>query len=148
MKDIIIFKGNKFVIPASMHKEMQHKVHEGHLGEVKCKRRVREVMYWPRINYEISQTSCEICLMYKSRQQAEPLTPHPVPDHPYQKVGVDLFDCNGKSHIVVTDYFSNYPEVATFQVTSSQAVIAFLKTVLARHGVPCCDVFMKMLFLA
>ncbi len=84
MKDIIIFKGNKFVIPASMHKEMQHKVHEGHLGEEKCKRRVREVMYWPRINYEISQTSCEICLMYKSRQQAEPLTPHPVPDHPYQ----------------------------------------------------------------
>lgn len=63
--------------------------------------------------------------------------PHPVPDHPYQMVGVDLLDCNGKSHIVVTDYFSNYPEVATLQVTSSQAVIAFLKTVFARHGVPC-----------
>ncbi len=54
-----------------------------------------------------------------------------------KRLGVDLFDCNGKSHIVVTDYFSNYPEVATLQVTSSQAVIAFLKTVFARHGVPC-----------
>ncbi|KAL1266977.1 hypothetical protein QQF64_002652 [Cirrhinus molitorella] len=29
-----------------------------------------------------------------SRQQAEPLMPQPMPDHPYQKVGVDLFDCN------------------------------------------------------
>ncbi|RXN14474.1 Retrotransposable element Tf2 type 1 [Labeo rohita] len=122
-----------------MRKEMLHKVHEGHLGEEKCKRRAHEVMYWPRINHDISQltASCEICLTYRPRQQAEPLLPHPVPNYPYQKVGVDLFDCNGKSHIVVTDYFSNYPEVATLQVTSSQAVIAFLKTVFARDGVPC-----------
>ncbi len=135
----ISFKGNKFDISASMHKEMLQKVHKGHLGEEKCKRRAREVMYWPRMNHKISQTtaSWEICLIYRSRQQAEPIMPHPVPDHPYQKFGVDLFDCNGKSHIVGTDYFSNYPEVATLQVTSSQAVIAFLKTVFSRHGVPC-----------
>lgn len=135
----IVFKGSKFVIPASMRKEMLQKVHEGHLGEEKCKRRAREVMYWPRLNQDISQTtaSCEICLTYRSKQQAEPLMPHPVPDRPYQKVGVDLFDCNGKSNIVVTDYFSNYPEVATLQSTSSKTVIAYLKTVFARHGVPC-----------
>ncbi|RXN19764.1 Retrotransposable element Tf2 type 1 [Labeo rohita] len=39
----IIFKGNKFVIPASVRKEMLHKVHEEHLGEEKCKRRAHEV---------------------------------------------------------------------------------------------------------
>ena len=33
--------------------------------------------------------------------------PHPVPNRPYYKVGVDLFDCNDKSHIGC-DY-SNYP---------------------------------------
>lgn len=38
----------------------------------------------------------------------EPLMPHAVPDRPFYKVGVDLFD-NGKSN-VVTDDFSNYPE--------------------------------------
>lgn len=62
---------------------------------------------------------------------------YPVPDRPFQRVGADLFDCHGKSHIVVTNYFSNYPEVVTLQTTSSKAVIAFLKTVFARHGVPC-----------
>ncbi|KAK0144843.1 hypothetical protein N1851_016584 [Merluccius polli] len=41
-----------------------------------------------------------------------------------------------KNHIVVTDYYSNYPEAATLQSTTSRAVIAFLKTVFARHGVP------------
>lgn len=137
--DNIVFKGNKFVIPSSMRKEMLQKIHVGHLGEEKCKRRAREVMYWPRMNQDIGHTtaSCEVCLTYRSKQQAEPLMTYPVPDRPFYRVGADLFDCNGKSHIVVADYFSNYPEVATLQTTSSKAVIAFLKTVFARHGVPC-----------
>ena len=63
--------------------------------------------------------------------------PHVVPDRPFYKVRVDLFDCNGKSNIVLTDYFSNYPEVATLQSTTSNAVITFLKAVFSRHRVPC-----------
>lgn len=96
-------------------------------------------MYWPRINQDISQTtaSCELCRIHRPKQQAEPLMTHPVPHRPYYKVGTDLFDCDGKSYIVVTDYFSNYPEVGVLQSTLSKAVISYLKTVFARHGVPC-----------
>lgn len=139
VEDGIIFKGCKFVIPASLRKEMLKKIHEGHLGEEKCKRRAREVMYWPRINLDTSQltAACELCLTFRPRQQAEPLLPHLVTSRPYYKVGADLFDCDGKSHIVVTDYYSNYPEVATLQSTASKAVIAFMKSTFARHGVPC-----------
>lgn len=137
--DDIVMKGSKFIIPSSLHKQMLQKIHEGHLGEVKCKRRAREVMYWPRINQDISQTiaSCELCCTYKPKQLAEPLMTHPVPHGPYYKVGTDLFDCDGKSYIVVTDYFSNFPEVGVLQSTSSKAVISYLKTVFARHGIPC-----------
>ena len=137
--DDIVLKGSKFVIPSSLRKQMLQKLHEGHLGEVKCKRRAREVMYWPRINQDISQTtaSCELCRTHRPKQQAEPLMTHPVPHRPYYKVGTDLFDWDGKSYIVVTDYFSNYPEVGILQSTSSKAVISYLKTVFARHGIPC-----------
>ena len=48
-----------------------------------------------------------------------------------------MFDCDGKSYIVVTDYYSNYPEVGALQSTSSRAVINYLKTIFARHGIPC-----------
>lgn len=133
----IVFQGSNFVIPVALRKEMLGKIHEGHLGEEKCKRRTHEVMYWPRMNQDISQTtaSCEICLTYSPRQKA--LMPHTVPDRPVYNVGVDFFDCNGKSQIVLTDYFSNYPEVATLQSTTNKAVITFMKATFARHGVLC-----------
>ena len=55
--DDIVFKGNKIVIPMTLSKEMLQKIHEGHLGEEKFKRRACEVVYWPRMNQEISQTT-------------------------------------------------------------------------------------------
>lgn len=60
MVDDIVMKGSKLVIPSSLRKLMLQKIHEGHLGEVKCKRRAREVMYWPRINQDISQITASI----------------------------------------------------------------------------------------
>lgn len=62
---------------------------------------------------------------------------YPVPSRPFYRVGADLFDCHGNSYIMVTDYLSNFPEVATLQTTTSKAVIAFMKTVFAGHRVPC-----------
>ena len=38
---------------------------------------------------------------------------------------------------MVTDYFTNFPEVGQLQSTSSKAVISYLKTVFTRHGILC-----------
>lgn len=78
----IIFKGSKLVIQVSICKEMLQKVHEGYLGQEKCKQRACEVMYWPRLNQDISNTtaSCEICLTYRStnKQSCSCLTLYPI----------------------------------------------------------------------
>ncbi|CAI5671480.1 unnamed protein product [Oreochromis niloticus] len=52
--DDVVFKGGKIVIPKSLRGEMLKKIHAGHLGMEKCKRRAREVMYWPRINQDVT----------------------------------------------------------------------------------------------
>lgn len=84
--DGIIFKGNKFVIPPAMRQEILLKIHEGHLGEEKCKRRARKVMYWPRINTDISRTtaSCEIGLTYRPKVVPNEL----IMDHSFQAVSL------------------------------------------------------------
>lgn len=91
--DGLMFKGNKLIVPTSMHKEMLQVVHQGHLGIEKCKSRAREVLFWPGISsqIEVMVKSCATCAKYQKAQQREPLQPHPIPDRPWSTVGMDLF---------------------------------------------------------
>ncbi|XP_057709985.1 uncharacterized protein K02A2.6-like [Corythoichthys intestinalis] len=74
----IIYKGSKIVIPKSLRNEMLKKIHEGHLGIEKCKKRARQLMFWPGINQDVTKevSTCTICLKYQASQPAEPLHPH------------------------------------------------------------------------
>ncbi|XP_041483070.1 uncharacterized protein K02A2.6-like [Lytechinus variegatus] len=137
--DGIIFKGSKIVIPTSMRQYILNQVHEGHLGIEKCKKRAREVIYWPRINADITEMvqNCTSCLMYKPKQQAESLNPHAVPNRPWEKIAVDLFTLNKREYMVVVDYYSQFIEVCTLTSTTSKAVINHMKAIFARHGTPC-----------
>ena len=70
----VVFKGTKIVIPKALRPEMLQRVHAGHLGQEKCKKRARQVIFWPRINQDIDRMigSCSICLTYRGRQTTEP----------------------------------------------------------------------------
>lgn len=59
---------------------------------------------------------------------------------PCQKVGADLFYLDGKDDLLVSDYYSNYPEVAQLSSTSALSVITLMKGFFARHGIPQCVV--------
>ena len=41
----------------------------------------------------------------------EPLIVTRLPDYPWQVVGTDLFELEGKHYLLTVDYFSRYPEV-------------------------------------
>lgn len=60
----LILNADRIVIPHSLRIEMLHKIHEGHLGIEKCKRRARSSVFWPKMNddIEILIKRCDICL--------------------------------------------------------------------------------------
>lgn len=93
---------------------MLKRLHEGHLGMEKCKRRARTAVYWPGINADIDRmvSSCETYLKHQAKQPKEPMAITDLPDEPWQKVGTDLFNLDGKNYLLVIDYLSNYPEMA------------------------------------
>ena len=63
--------------------------------------------------------------------------PTPLPERPWQIIGSDLFTLKNTNYSLVVDYYSRYVEVITFRgSTSSKSVIAALKTMFARHGIP------------
>ena len=136
--DDLVFKGTKIVVPSGMRQAMLHRIHEGHMGIVKCKQRARQLLFWPRMNGEIEDmvSTCEICQKMQNRNQREPMQPHEIPQRPWSKVASDIFELGSASYVVVVDYYSKFPEVMRLPTTTSKSLIMALKSIFARHGIP------------
>lgn len=133
----LLLRDNRLVIPQSLRPEILRQIHEGHLGIEKCKRRARCSVYWPGINQDIENMAgkCETCKKYQSKQAREPMMIPDLPTAPWEKVGTDLFHCNGKDYLLVIDYYSNFPEIALLSSTNASTVIMHVKSIFARHGI-------------
>ncbi len=100
---------------------MKQRIHEGHLGIEKCKSRARETLFWPGLNSEIVEMiqRCSTCQEQRNYQQKEPLLQHPSASEPWEKIATDLFKFQKSDYVIVVDYYSNYPEIAKLENTSS-----------------------------
>ena len=107
----IILKGQRIVIPKRMKTRKLKLIHEGHMGIEKCKRRARDVLYWPITNREIYETvsRCDVCQEYRSTQPKWPLQVHETPNRPWANVGCDI---KHMPYLLTVDYYSHYPEIA------------------------------------
>ena len=136
--DGVVFRGNRVVIPQSMRQEMLSIIHQGHLGIVLCKRRARDVIFWPGMSSQIQDmiSKCAECLEMRNRQSKEPLKPHSVPKRPWSKITSDLFEIDGDNYLITADVYSDYFEVDELSKnTRSEKVVRCLKEHCARHGI-------------
>ena len=136
--DVLVFNGPRLVVPTCMRKELMSVAHSTHIGIEGCLRRVRECLFWPRIASDVKDfvSKCDVCLAYRRSQTKEPLLQHEVISRPWAKLAADLCDFNGRTLLVVSDYFSGFIEVSRLRAVTTQAVVRELKTIFARFGVP------------
>ncbi|XP_053374213.1 uncharacterized protein K02A2.6-like [Mercenaria mercenaria] len=134
----LLFKGTKLIIPRAMRKVMIERIHETHLGTVKCKAKARDALFWPSMTKDIEEkvSRCGICARYQSRNPKEPLIPHEIPDRPWSKIGIDIFERKGHSYLISVCYYSKWPEISKLENTTSQCVIGYLKSHMSRYGIP------------
>lgn len=78
LQDGVIFRGDRVVIPESMRHDMLRKIHQSHIGTEGCLRRVRENIFWPRMNSETRDfiNKCDICRSLDDKQCKETFMPH------------------------------------------------------------------------
>ena len=135
--DGVIFMSNRIYVPKTLRDDMINRVHEGHLKIEKSKRRARSCLYWPGMSSEVEDAvrKCQTCNNYIDKQPREPLV-QDIQDHPWHKIGTDIFSIGGKDYLVVVDYMSNFPEVATLPSKEAKSVIRAMKPIFARHGIP------------
>lgn len=73
---------------------------------------------------------------FPSLQSLRAITDAQNPRRSWSRVAADLFSLNGRSCIVLVDYYCNFLEVSEFQDTSASSIIQFLQEQLSRHGFP------------
>ena len=59
-----------------------------------------------------------------------------VPSGPWSKISVDLFQLDGKHHLVMVDHSSDYFELDSLRSTTASAIIQAMKRNFAHHGIP------------
>ena len=79
---------------------------------------------------------CEHCQELQPQQPQQPMKMHDKPGMPWVKVETDLFEINGKSYLIILDYFSRYPVVKELWSTTAEAVIAIMRETFGVLGVP------------
>ncbi|UYV70256.1 K02A2.6-like, partial [Cordylochernes scorpioides] len=133
----ILLKGSRYVIPENIRKGLLQRIHEGHLGIVKCRERAKGSVWWPWITSEIEEMvrTCPMCIEERTNRH-QPLLPSELPNCPWEKVGVDLFTLKGQNYLLIADYYSRYPEIARLEDITSASVIVHCKSIFARHGIP------------
>ena len=90
--DGIILRKQKLDIPDCLRRSVLRLAHEGHIGIVKCKARLRSKVWWLHIDSEVSSfiSKCHLCQTTLDHHQPAQMMPIPMPESPWLSVAVDL----------------------------------------------------------
>ena len=121
-----------------MRDQVLQAIHLGHQGENKCILRARESVFWPGISADIRQMvkDCDLCNKHQPAQPKLPIMQPDLPTRPWEKLGTDIFEFDGKKYLMVVDYYSRFPVIRLLDNMTSHAVCNHFTSVLAEYGLP------------
>lgn len=105
----VVMRGSRIVIPESLQKRTIMLAHEGHQGMIRTKARLREKVWWPRMDKQVEQAirACHPFQLVGPRSKPEPVRSTRLPDSPWQEISIDLLETSRGNHLlVVVDYYS------------------------------------------
>ena len=104
----------RIVIPCTLRPRVFMLAHEGRLGIVSMKQRLRCKVWWPGIDREAERfcKTCHSCQLVSQPAHPEPIKCTPLPHGPWQDLAIDLLGPlpSGDSLLVVVKYFCRYYE--------------------------------------
>ena len=106
------------------------------MGIVKTKERASTTVFWPKIYSDIENylSTCHPCMMYKVKQQAEPLE-HDIPTKPWYSLTLDNFEYKGNLYLIIYDRFIRFIVVKKCADLCVCPAILSLLEVFCEHGV-------------
>lgn len=136
----ILFRGTRIIVPNKLQRKVIELAHEGHLGIVKLKKHLRELVWFPFMDKKIEQfvTDCFGCTLVSSTDTLEPIKCTELPTKPWNFLAIDfLGPLQSKEYIlVVVDYYSRYIEIEIMTSITASNTFRRLRIMFSRHGYP------------
>ena len=109
----VLLKSDQVIIPSSLRQEMLTKIHKAHQGADSSIRRAQETLFWPAMSATIRRacSTCGLCAQYKAEQLTEPMQSQEIPQLPWERISVDLFQLDSKQYLVNVDHYSDFIEI-------------------------------------
>ncbi|GIY68656.1 hypothetical protein CDAR_370541 [Caerostris darwini] len=139
----------KLVVPRSKVLLVLKTCHDSrsvaHAGFSRTLKRIKEKFFWQNFYKDVKNyvASCHECISRRgfSKNQKAPVQRVPLPNFPFEKVGIDAIgpfvtSIEGNKHLIVmTDYFTKYAEVYPVKDIQSSTVCKVLIDFISRHGI-------------
>lgn len=133
-------RGTRMVIPRSLRQAVMNIGHEGHLGVVSMKQRLRTKVWWPKLEKDVEKfvKNCDACQLVSRPDPPEPVSSTELPEGPWRAVAIDYLGPlpSGEYILVAVDYYSRYYEIDVMRSITSEKTIESLEAIFARHGLP------------
>ena len=105
---------------------------------VRCKQRLRSKLWWSEMDKPLEEKirCCHSCQLVGHSPGPEPVKPTSLPKEPWSKLAIDV--CGpfptGEQIVVLTDYYSRWPEIKILPSVTSRNILIRLFSVFATHG--------------
>ena len=140
VKDSIILKANKRIIPTSLQDRVLNLAHESHQGIVKTKQLLREKVWWPNTDTDVTNKikTCHPCQVTSVPPREPPVVMTKLPDGPWKQLGMDISGpFENKYYLLsVIDYYSRFPPLEIITSITSQTIISHLHKWFSILGYP------------
>ena len=123
------------IVPREMRPEMLQYIHEGHQGKERCLLQVRNIVFWPKMTYDV-QELIERCIICQEHGRSQPIigTTQELPPFLWHTLATDIFYWKRMDFLIVADVFSKYFLVRKLANSTSAAICAELATIAAELG--------------
>jgi hypothetical protein len=88
----VIVRGNRVLVPPSLQADVIGLAHEGHMGIDKTLHLLRETCWFPKMKELVTEfvNSCRPCIAASATTPPTPLSPHMLPERPWQQLHADF----------------------------------------------------------
>ncbi|XP_055633382.1 uncharacterized protein K02A2.6-like [Toxorhynchites rutilus septentrionalis] len=135
----IVIRDERIVLPTKLRTRALDIAHRGHPGIIAMRRNLREKVWWPCMDRDVTDRieECAGCTAVRNQMPPEPMFRKEMSDRAWQQIAIDFFSAKEcATFLIVVDYYSRFLQVGEMKSTTASRTIEALESIFLDHTYP------------